>query len=75
MQNKIRNTAKDEMNRSQREYFLREQLRAIKNELGESDNKTDEMDDLRIKLMNAGMPPEVESEAMKQLARLEKNAS
>jgi ATP-dependent Lon protease len=72
MQNKIRNTAKDEMNRSQREYFLREQLRAIKNELGENDSKSDEMDDLRVKLMNAGMPHEVEAEAMKQLARLEK---
>lgn len=72
MQNKIRNTAKDEMNRSQREYFLREQLRAIKNELGEADAKTDEMDDLRIKLMNSGMPQDVEIEAMKQLARLEK---
>ncbi|MEC9281712.1 MAG: endopeptidase La [Bdellovibrionota bacterium] len=72
MQNKIRNTAKDEMNKSQREYFLREQLRAIKNELGENDSKSDEMDDLRSKLMNAGMPEEVELEALKQLARLER---
>ena len=72
MQNKIRNTAKDEMNRSQREYFLREQLRAIKNELGESDSKSDELDDLRSKLMNAGMPAEVELEALKQLSRLER---
>ncbi len=36
MQNKIRTTAKDEMSKSQREYFLREQMRAIKNELGET---------------------------------------
>lgn len=72
MQNKIRNTAKDEMNKSQREYFLREQLRAIKNELGESDSKSDEMDELRDKLMNAGMPHEVEKEALKQLGRLER---
>ncbi|MFK8137425.1 MAG: endopeptidase La [Bdellovibrionales bacterium] len=72
MQNKIRNTAKDEMNKSQREYFLREQLRAIKNELGEADAKGDDFDELRDKLMHAGMPADVEEEAMKQMGRLEK---
>lgn len=72
MQQKIRTQAKDEMSKSQREYFLREQMRAIKNELGESDSKSEEMDELREKLHNAGMPADVEKEAIKQLARLER---
>ena len=72
MQAKIRTTAKDEMSKSQREYFLREQMKAIKSELGEADSKTDEMDELRQKLMTAGMPEEVEKEVMKQLGRLER---
>lgn len=72
MQARIRNTAKDEMTKSQREYFLREQMRAIKNELGEVDSKSEEIDDLRDRLMKAGMPEEVQKEALKQLSRLEK---
>lgn len=63
---------KDEMSKSQREYFLREQMKAIKNELGEGDSKSEEMDELREKLMNAGMPATVEVEALKQLGRLER---
>ncbi len=72
MQQKIRSQAKDEMTKSQREYFLREQMRAIKNELGEADSKSEEMEELREKLHNAGMPAAVEAEALKQLARLER---
>ncbi len=72
MQARIRNTAKDEMTKSQREYFLREQMRAIKNELGEADSKAEEIDELREKLMSAGMPTDVEAEALKQLGRLER---
>lgn len=72
MQAKIRTQAKDEMSKSQREYFLREQMKAIKSELGEGDSKTDEMDELRQKLMTCGMPEDVESEVMKQLGRLER---
>ena len=72
MQQKIRSTAKDEMTKSQREYFLREQMRAIKNELGEADSKSEEMEELREKVHNAGMPVAVETEALKQLARLER---
>jgi ATP-dependent Lon protease len=72
MQAKIRSQAKDEMSKSQREYFLREQMRAIKSELGENDSKSEEMEELREKLHNAGMPPTVEAEALKQLARLER---
>ncbi|PIS10578.1 MAG: endopeptidase La [Bdellovibrio sp. CG10_big_fil_rev_8_21_14_0_10_47_8] len=72
MQAKIRSTAKDEMSKSQREYFLREQMRAIKSELGENDSKSEEIEDLREKLHGAGMPPTVETEALKQLSRLER---
>lgn len=72
MQAKIRTTAKDEMNKSQREYFLREQMKAIKNELGEADAKSDDLEDVRKKLSMAKMPPEVEKEALKQLHRLER---
>lgn len=72
MQARIRNTAKDEMSKSQREYFLREQMRAIKNELGEADSKTEEIDELREKVMHAGMPEPVLQEALKQLGRLER---
>ena len=72
MQAKIRNQAKDEMSKSQREYFLREQMRAIKNELGDADSKSEDIDDLREKINKAGMPDNVKSEAAKQLARLER---
>jgi ATP-dependent Lon protease len=72
MQQKIRTTAKDEMSKSQREYFLREQMRAIKSELGEQDQKGEEMEELREKLVKAGMPETVHNEAMKQLGRLER---
>jgi ATP-dependent Lon protease len=71
-QQKNRPNQKDDANKSQREYFLREQMKAIKNELGEQDSKSEEMDELREKLVNAGMPPHVEQEAMKQLGRLER---
>lgn len=72
MQAKIRTTAKDEMSKSQREYFLREQMRAIKSELGENDSKSEEMEELRDKVINSGMPAATEIEALKQLARLER---
>lgn len=72
MQAKIRNQAKDEMSKSQREYFLREQMRAIKNELGDSDSRSEEIDELREKIKSKGMPEPVQNEALKQLARLER---
>lgn len=72
MQARIRNTAKDEMSKSQREYFLREQMRAIKNELGDQDQKGEELEDLREKVTGAGMPEPVLHEALKQLGRLER---
>jgi ATP-dependent Lon protease len=72
IQAKIRSSAKEEMTKSQKEYFLREQIRAIKNELGDNDQKGDELAELKEKVAAAKMPSEVEVEAMKQLGRLER---
>lgn len=72
VQNKLRGQTKDEGSKGQREYFLREQMRAIKNELGEQDQKGEEMEELREKLNKAGMPEVVHTEALKQLGRLER---
>lgn len=71
MQAKIQSQAKEEMSKTQRDYFLREQLRAIKHELGETDERAEEINELREKIAKAKMPPEVEKEALKQLNRLE----
>ena len=72
VQTRIRNSAKDEMSKSQREYFLREQMRAIKNELGEADSKGEELEELRDRVHKSGMPEAAMTEALKQLARLER---
>jgi len=72
IQAKIRSQAKDEMSKSQKEYFLREQIRAIKSELGDSDPKGEEIEELREKITAQKMPGEVEQEALKQLNRLER---
>ena len=71
MQAKIQSQAREEMSKTQREYFLREQLKAIKAELGEIDEKAQEVNELREKIKKAKMPAEVEKEATKQLSRLE----
>ncbi|MBP9560798.1 MAG: LON peptidase substrate-binding domain-containing protein, partial [Syntrophorhabdaceae bacterium] len=71
MQAKILSQAKEEMTKSQRDYFLREQMKAIKNELGEGDDRTDEIEDLQKRIKKAKMPKEVEKEAKKQLERLD----
>jgi ATP-dependent Lon protease len=69
---KIGDETKDSMDKSQRQYFLREQLKAIRKELGEDDGKAGEIDELRSKLQEAKMPPEVEKEALKELTRFER---
>lgn len=73
-QAKIRGTGRNDDQRNQRENFLREQMKAIKSELGENgqDSKSEEMDELKNKIINAGMPAAVETESLKQLARLER---
>ncbi|MDR2019098.1 MAG: endopeptidase La [Syntrophobacterales bacterium] len=71
MQAKILSQAKEEMSKTQREYFLREQMKAIRTELGEVDERTEEIEDLRKKIKKAKMPKDVEKEARKQLERLD----
>jgi len=72
VQQKIQSDVKGEIDRTQREYFLREQLKAIQRELGEVDEKTEEIMELRKKVEKAKMPEKVEKEANKQINRLEK---
>ena len=71
MQAKIQSQARDEMTKSQREYFLREQMRAIRSELGEVDERAKEFKELRQKIRKAKMPKGVEKEAFRELDRLE----
>jgi ATP-dependent Lon protease len=71
VQAKIQNQAKEEMTKTQREYYLREQLRAIQKELGEVDEKAQEVQEFREKIEKSKMPKEAEEEALKQLKRLE----
>jgi ATP-dependent Lon protease len=69
---KIQTEAQSEMEKMQREYFLREQLKAIQRELGEGNEQQVEIDELRTKIAQAGMPEEAEKEALRELSRLEK---
>ena len=71
MQAKIQSQAREEMSKTQREYFLREQIRAIRSELGEVDERSEEMKQLRKKIKQAQMPKEVQKEAYRELERLE----
>ncbi len=67
---KINTQVQEEMGRNQREYVLRQQLKAIKEELGEIDESGGDLDDFRDKVVAAKMPPEAEKVALKQLDRL-----
>ena len=72
MQQKIQAQAKGEMDKTQREYFLREQLKAIQKELGELDERAEEVAEFRKRVKDAKMPEKVLKETEKQLKRLEK---
>ncbi len=71
VQARIQNDAKEEMSKSQREYFLREQLHALQKELGDTDERIQEIEDLERKLKKTKMPKDVRKEAKKQLSRME----
>ncbi len=71
MQAKIQTEAKEEMTKSQREYYLREQLQALKKELGDVDERAQEIEELQEKIRKARMPIHAKKEATKQLKRLE----
>jgi ATP-dependent Lon protease len=70
----LHNQAASEINKHQREYFLREQMKAIQRELGEGDDRTQDIDELRKKLDEALLPPDAEKEAQRELGRLERMA-
>jgi len=70
LRSRIQSQVQGQLSQSQREFYLREQLKAIQKELGEGDDGTREMDDLRAKLEAAGMTPEVKAEALRELDRL-----
>ncbi len=70
--NKIQNDVQGELNKTQRQYFLREQLKAIKKELGEYEDEGTEIEELREKLAKLKMPKEVRKVAEKELNRLAK---
>jgi ATP-dependent Lon protease len=69
---KIQSQAEESIGRSQREYFLREQLKAIQRELGEMDQDAVEVAEMRERIDQAGLPPEARREADRELARLER---
>ena len=70
LRTKIQSEVQDQVQQSQRDYYLREQMKAIQKELGEQDEGQREVDDLREKIEAAGMPDDVKKEAMKELNRL-----
>lgn len=72
VQHKIQTKAKGEIDKTQKEYFLREQLKAIQKELGEIDERMEEVNEFKKKIEEAKMPEKVQKEADKQLKRLEK---
>jgi ATP-dependent Lon protease len=69
---KIQSQVQSEVGKNQREYFLREQMKAIQKELGEGDDAAKELEELREKIEAAGMPDDVKKEALRELDRLTK---
>src|SRR5690348_3979957 len=70
LRNKIQSEVQDRVQQTQREYYLREQMKAIQKELGEQDEGARDTEELKQKIDNAGMPDEVKKEALKELGRL-----
>src|SRR5690606_13640811 len=72
LEKKIGQRVKRSMERTQKEYYLREQMKAIQKELGDKEGKTGEVSSLREKIENAGMPDNILNTALKELDRYEK---
>ena len=70
VQARIQSSAREGMEKAQKDYFLREQLKAIRHELGETEGEDDDLEELRQSLKRAGLPRDVQKEADKQLRRL-----
>ena len=72
LRTKIQTEVQDQVQQSQRDYYLREQMKAIQKELGEQDEGQRDIDELRQKIEAAGIPEDVKKEALKELARLQR---
>ena len=72
LRNKIQEQVQEQVSQSQREYLLREQMKAIQKELGEGDDGQADLEDLRKKLEQSGMPPEAKKECAREMKRLQK---
>jgi ATP-dependent Lon protease len=72
LRTKIQSEVQDSVQQSQRDYYLREQMKAIQKELGEGDDGQKDTEDLREKIEAAGMPEDVKKEALKEMKRLER---
>ena len=70
LRTKIQTEVQDQVQQSQRDYYLREQMKAIQKELGEQDEGQRETEEMRKKIDEAGMPEDVKKEALKELSRL-----
>src|SRR6195952_841459 len=70
LRNKIQSEVQDSVQQSQRDYYLREQMKAIQKELGDQDDTQKDIADLKEKIENAGMTDEVKKDALKELGRL-----
>ncbi|MFL5725344.1 MAG: LON peptidase substrate-binding domain-containing protein, partial [Chloroflexota bacterium] len=70
LKGRIQSEVKSEMDKTQREYILREQLKAIQRELGEDDPQQAEINELRDKVEAAGMPDEIKTRAIKEIDRM-----
>ncbi len=72
LSSKLQDQVKESINKTQRQYYLQEQLKAIQKELGEGDQRTGELEDLRKRIAEAKMPEDVEKEALRELDRMSK---
>jgi ATP-dependent Lon protease len=72
LRNKIQSEVQDRVQQTQREYYLREQMKAIQKELGEQDDSSRDAEDFKEKIDQSGMPEEVKKEALKELQRLQR---
>ncbi len=72
LSHKLQGQVRDSIDKSQREYFLQEELRIIQEELGQTDRRTEEIEDMHTRIMDSGMPDDVAFEAFRELDRMQK---
>jgi ATP-dependent Lon protease len=72
LSSKLQDQVKEQINKTQRQYFLQEQMKAIQKELGEGDQRTSDIEDLKKRVAEANMPKEVEAETLREIERMSK---